>query len=135
MLQYCLPVPAREAESLRAQLAAMKVERDFWVEQARALQNHLQTVLRGQASILEQMARSAVGADDVHAAIAQMGQELRQPLTTVEATVALAAAARDGSQGTYTSRHQDPPLTVNGKSHSEYCKWIAQRDKERYGDR
>lgn len=92
-----------EADQLRVQLAAMKVERDFWVEQARTLQNHLQTVLRGQATILEQMAHSAVGADDVHSAIAQMGQELRQPLTTVEATMALATAARDGSQGKYTA--------------------------------
>lgn len=92
-----------EAEQLRLQLAAMKIERDFWVEQARTLQNHLQTVLRGQASILEQIGRSAVGADDVHHAIVQMGEQLRQPLTTVEATMALAAAARDGSQGTYTA--------------------------------
>lgn len=109
------PMSGREAESLRAQLAAMKVERDFWVEQARTLQNHLQTVLRGQASILDQMARSAVGADDVHAAIAQMGQELRQPLTTVEATVALAAAARDGSQGAYTAVGRSSPHRLEAR--------------------
>ena len=105
-----LPLPKRrasshdnEAEQLRLQLSAMKIERDFWVEQARTLQNHLQTVLRGQAAILEQMARQAVLPDDVHAAVAQMGRELRQPLKSVEATVALAAAAREGTQGAYTS--------------------------------
>ncbi|MDR0457840.1 MAG: hypothetical protein LBH10_02240 [Burkholderiaceae bacterium] len=53
---------AEEVARLRVQLAAMKVERDFWVEQARALQNHLQTVMHGQAAILEQMAHCAVTA-------------------------------------------------------------------------
>lgn len=92
-----------ENARLRVQLSAMQVERDFWSEQARALQNHLQTVMRGQADILAQMARSAVCPDDVHAAVAAMGAELRRPLTTVEATMALAAAARDGTQGRYTA--------------------------------
>ena len=102
------PKPAeptkREADQLRMQLAAMKIERDFWCEQARVYQNQLQTTLRAQASILEQMAHSAVGADDVHAAIEEMGRELRRPLTTVAAVEALAAAAREGTQGAYTSR-------------------------------
>lgn len=119
-----------EAEQLRLQLAAMKIERDFWVEQSRTLQNHLQTVLRGQAAILEQIGRSAVGADDVHHAIAQMGAELRQPLTTVEATVALASAAREGSQGAYTSRKQEP-LMVNGESQADFCRRMGLRDRER----
>lgn len=92
-----------ENAQLRTRLMAMQVERDFWSEQARAIQNHLQTVLRGQATILDQMARSAVCEGAVHAAIEDMGQKLRQPLTTVEATMALAAAARDGTQGQYTA--------------------------------
>ena len=97
------PDPVTENVQLRLRLSAMQVERDFWMEQARNIQNHLQTVLRGQANILEQMGRSAVCEDDVHAAIADMGNQLRQPLTTVEATAALAAASRKGSQGAYTS--------------------------------
>ena len=94
---------AADNAQLRTRLMAMQVERDFWSEQARTIQNHLQTVLRGQASILEQMSRSAVCEGEVHAAIADMSTQLRQPLTTVEATMALAAAARDGSQGNYTT--------------------------------
>ena len=92
-----------EIAQLRIKLSAMQVERDFWVEQSRTLQNHLQTVMRGQASIMEQLARSAVCEDDVQAAIAGMAQQLRQPLTTVEATMALASSAREGSQGQYTA--------------------------------
>ncbi len=98
-----------ENTQLRTRLMAMQVERDFWSEQARTIQNHLQTVLRSQATILDQMARSAVREDDVHAAIADMGQQLRQPLTTVEATMALAAAARDSSQGKYTAVNSSKP--------------------------
>ena len=94
---------AAENAQLRTRLMAMQVERDFWSEQARTIQNHLQTVLRSQASILEQMCRSAVCEGEVHAAIADMSTQLRQPLTTVEATMALAAAARDGTQGNYTA--------------------------------
>lgn len=97
------PDLAAENAQLRTRLMAMQVERDFWSEQARTFQNHLQTVLRSQASILEQMSRSAVCEGEVHAAIADMSTQLRQPLTTVEATMALAAAARDSTQGNYTA--------------------------------
>lgn len=100
------PTQAEQIANLELRLSAMQVERDFWCEQARSIQNHLQTVMRGQSAILDQMARSAVCPDDVHAAIASMGAQLRQPLTTVEATAALAAAAREGSQGSYTAVNQ-----------------------------
>ena len=100
---------AAENARLRTRLLAMQVERDFWVEQARTTQNHLQTVLRGQATILEQMARGAVCESDVHTAIADMGSQLRAPLTTVEATMALTAAAREGSQGQYTAVNANKP--------------------------
>lgn len=101
------PEKMTEAEALKLKLHAMHMERDFWVEQARTLQNHLQTVLRGQAAIMEQMARSAVAPDDVVAAVDRLALELRKPLTTVEATVALAAVARGGSQGVYTAVQAD----------------------------
>ena len=93
----------RQIEVRDAQLAHLKVERDFWVEQSRALQNQLQTVLRSQAGLFEQMARSTVMPDDVHAAITDMASQLRQPLTTVEAVAALASSAREGTQGGYTA--------------------------------
>lgn len=93
---------SEDIRQLRLQLSALKMERDFWVEQARTLQNHLQAVLRGQATILEQLARQSVSPDDVKDVIQQLSSELRKPLTTVDATVALCAAVREGTQGTYT---------------------------------
>ena len=95
-----------QLSTLGIQHAAMKQERDFWTEQARSLQNQLQIVYRTQGDIMKQMAHSAVCPDDVHAAIAQMAEELRRPLTTVAAVEALAAAARDGTQGAYTAVDQ-----------------------------
>ena len=93
---------ARENDSLKANLRALRVERDFWVEQARTLQNHLQTVLRGQASILEQMANYAVDPDSVATAIEETARDLRKPLTSVEAVRALTATLT-GAQGKYTA--------------------------------
>ena len=96
-----------DAPRLRLEIAALKVERDFWVEQARNLQNHLQTVMRGQAAMLEQMARGGIQESEVLQSIAQVQQELRQPLTSVEAVAALTASIRPGTQGTYTQVHCD----------------------------
>lgn len=98
-------VQSLEAElaAIKAQHAAMKQERDFWTEQARGFQNHLQIVLRCQGDILAQMAHSAVAPENVHAAIADMGEALRRPLTTVAAVEALAASCRPGTQGQYTA--------------------------------
>ncbi|RRD41613.1 hypothetical protein EII18_08360 [Comamonadaceae bacterium OH3737_COT-264] len=98
-------VKTRPEDLLRvaqAKLMSMQMERDFWVEQARSLQNHLATVMRGQSQMLEQMARSSMTSDDVRGCCERIAQELRQPLTTVEATMALAAVVREGSQGRYT---------------------------------
>ena len=104
--------PSRAEELLTLKLAAMQQERDFWCEQARSFQNQLQVVLRGQASILDQMAHSAVCPADVHDEIKRMGEELRRPLTTAGAAAALAAAARVGTQGRFTRtyRGDDPAL-------------------------
>ena len=93
----------RDIERLKAQLLVTKQECEFWTDQARNLQNHLQTVMRGQASMLEQMARSSMTADDVHACVAQVSAELRQPLTQIEATKALVSSVRKDTQGAYTS--------------------------------
>ena len=97
----------KQIEMLQVKLSAMQQERDFWCEQARVLQNQLQSVFRGQAAILDQMAHNSVMPDDVHAAISDMGAQLRHPLTTVEAAVALSAASRMGSQGAYTAVNTD----------------------------
>ena len=94
-----------EVPRLRLELAALKVERDFWVEQARNLQNHLQTVMRGQAAMLEQMAKGGIQETEVLQSIALVQHELRQPLTSVESVVALTATMRPGTQGAYTAVH------------------------------
>ena len=76
----------RDIQRLLAKIAVVEQEREFWSEQARALQNHLQTVMRGQAAMLDQMARTSMTADDVQQCVAQVSAELRQPLTSIEAT-------------------------------------------------
>lgn len=93
----------RDIERLKAQLLVTKQECEFWTDQARNLQNHLQTVMRGQANMLEQMARSSMTADDVQQCVAQVSAELRQPLTQIEATKALVSSVRKDTQGAYTS--------------------------------
>ena len=94
----------RDIEVLRAKLAVVEQEREFWTEQARNYQNHLQTVMRGQAAMLDQMARTSMTADDVQQCVAQVSHELRQPLTSIEATKAVISSVREGTQGAYTSR-------------------------------
>ena len=93
----------RDIQRLLAKIAVVEQEREFWSEQARALQNHLQTVMRGQAAMLDQMARTSMTADDVQQCVAQVSAELRQPLTSIEATKALVSSVREGTQGAYTA--------------------------------
>ena len=93
----------RDIERLKAQLIVKGQECEFWTEQARNFQNHLQTVMRGQAAMLEQMARTTMTADDVQACVDQVACELRQPLTQIEATKALVSSVREGTQGAYTA--------------------------------
>ena len=93
----------RDIQRLLAKIAVVEQEREFWSEQARALQNHLQTVMRGQAAMLDQMARTSMTAEDVQQCVAQVSAELRQPLTSIEATKALVSSVREGTQGAYTA--------------------------------
>ena len=93
----------RDIERLKAQLIVSKQECEFWTDQARNLQNHLQAVMRGQASMLEQMARSSMTAADVQQCVDQVACELRQPLTQIEATKALVSSVRKDTQGEYTA--------------------------------
>ena len=103
----------REIERQKAQLAVKGQECEFWTEQARNYQNHLQVVMRGQAAMLEQMARTTMTADDVQQCVAQVSHELRQPLTQIEATKAIISSVRENTQGAYTP--------VNGKK-KEYLR-------------
>lgn len=99
-----LAAAERDIERLKAQLLVVEQEREFWTEQARNYQNHLQTVMRGQAAMLEQMARTSMTADDVQQCVVKVSHELRQPLTSIEATKAVISSVREGTQGAYTSR-------------------------------
>ena len=92
----------REIERKKAELAIKGQECEFWTEQARNFQNHLQTVMRGQAAMLDQMARTSMTADDVQQCVAQVSHELRQPLTQIEATKAVISSVREHTQGAYT---------------------------------
>ena len=103
----------RDIERLKAQLAVKGQECEFWTEQARNYQNHLQVVMRGQAAMLEQMARTTMTADDVQLCVTQVSHELRQPLTQIEATKAVISSVRENTQGAYTP--------VNGKK-KEYLR-------------
>lgn len=103
----------RDIEVLRSRLAVVEQEREFWTEQARNYQNHLQVVMRGQAAMLEHMARTTMTADDVQQCVAQVSHELRQPLTQIEATKAVISSVRENTQGAYTP--------VNGKK-KEYLR-------------
>ena len=103
----------RDIERLKAQLVVKGQECEFWTEQARNYQNHLQVVMRGQAAMLEQMARTTMTADDVQQCVAQVSHELRQPLTQIEATKAVISSVRENTQGAYTP--------VNGKK-KEYLR-------------
>ncbi len=88
-----------------AKQKAILVERDFWVEQGRSLQNQLQTSQRMYADLFDQLGRGVVTKDSLAENLALASQELRQPLTTVEAIRALTSSMEEASQGAYTMSH------------------------------
>lgn len=93
-----------------AKQKALLVERDFWVEQGRSLQNQLQTSQRMYADLFDQLGRGVVTEDSIAENLALASQELRQPLTTVEAIRALTSSMEEASQGAYTMRHAGEPM-------------------------
>src|SRR5699024_1303258 len=97
------------------------VERDFWVEQGRSLHNQLQTRQRMYADLYDQLGRGVVTEDSLAENLALASQELRQPLTTVEAIRALTSSMEEASQGTYTMRHAGEPMgNINKPKHRGY---------------
>lgn len=86
-----------------AKLAMVTAERDFWCEQARLLQNQLQTVMRTQAGIMEQLAASTVAPEDLQNSLNLVVEQMRQPLTVIAATEAAIALSKEGTQGRYTA--------------------------------
>lgn len=104
-----------------AKQKAVLVERDFWVEQGRSLQNQLQTSQRMYADLFDQLGRGVVTNDSLAENLALASQELRQPLTTVEAIRALTSSMEEASQGAYTMRHAGEPMSnINKPKHRGY---------------
>lgn len=104
-----------------AKQKALLVERDFWVEQGRSLQNQLQTSQRMYADLFDQLGRGVVTEDSLAKNLALASQELRQPLTTVEAIRALTSSMEEASQGAYTMRHAGEPIgSINKPKYRGY---------------
>lgn len=81
-----------------------KVERDFWVEQSRQLQNQLQQSQALNANLTEFLFRTGQGItpDDIRAMLADLTAALREPVVGVEAVRALTAQLSGKTQGSYT---------------------------------
>lgn len=93
-----------------AKQRAVLVEREFWVEQGRSLQNALQISQKMYAGLFDQLGRGVVTEDSIAENLALASQELCQPLTTVEAIRALTSSMEEASQGAYTMRHAGEPM-------------------------
>lgn len=101
----------RDIDALKKALSAEKalnqalmIEREFFVEQSRTLQNHTQTVYRLYASLFERLSSMSVTESAIKDNLETALKELKKPLTTVEAVRALMSARDDSTQGTYTKR-------------------------------
>jgi len=91
----------------QAREKALLVEREFWVEQGRMLQNQLQTWQAMYAALFDQLGRGVVTDQDIQNNLALAAQELRQPVAAVEAVRAMTAMLKQDTQGQYTGVHQD----------------------------
>ena len=105
--------------ALEAKQQALLIERDFWVEQGRNLQNNLQTWQKMYSSMYDQLGRGVITDEDVKENLALASEQLRQPVTTVEAVRALTASMDAATQGEYTSiiNAVRPQKTVSEKGY------------------
>lgn len=92
-----------ENDKQKGRMDALIVEREFWVEQGRSLQNQLQTWQRMYAGLFDQLGRGVVTEESIAENLAMAAEELRQPVTTVEAVRALTSQLKGDTQGAYTS--------------------------------
>lgn len=84
---------------------ALLIERDFFVEQGRTLQNQLQLANRMHADLFDQLGRGVVTEESIASNLALASEELRQPLTSVEAIRGLTASMHESTQGEYSLRN------------------------------
>ncbi len=102
----------QELDIAKAKQAALLVERDFWVEQGRTLQNTLSNYQRMYAGLYDQLGRGVVTDVSLKENLALAAEQLRQPLTTVEAIRAYTASIEGATQGAYTSVDTDTAKCV-----------------------
>ena len=109
----------RRVAQLEAKQAALLIERDFWVEQGRSLQNNLQNWQGMYSRLYDQLGRGVVTTEDIKENLAQASAQLRQPLATVEAIRAMTASMDKATQGDYTSLNTaaHPQKTVSENGH------------------
>lgn len=93
-----------------AKQKAIVVEREFWVEQGRNLQNALQTSQRMYSNLYDQLGHGVVTDQSIADNLALASQELCQPLTSVEAIRALTSSMEESTQGNYTARNTGKAL-------------------------
>ena len=95
----------KELAAAKAKQQALLIERDFWVEQGRNLQNSLQTSQRMYADLFDQLGRGVVTDHSISDNLAMASDHLHQPLTSVEAIRGLTASMHESTQGEYSLRN------------------------------
>ena len=93
----------RELTMLESKYEALLIERNFWVEQGRTLQNQLQTWQRMYSGLYDQLGRGVVTDQNIKDNLALAAEELRAPIATVEAVSALVSMQKPDTQGAYTA--------------------------------
>ena len=94
-----------ELAASKAKQQALLIERDFWVEQGRNLQNSLQTSQRMYADLFDQLGRGVVTNESISDNLALASAHLHQPLASVEAIRGLTASMHESTQGEYSVRN------------------------------
>lgn len=95
----------KELAISKAKQQALLIERDFWVEQGRNLQNSLQTSQRMYADLFDQLGRGVVTNESISDNLAMASEHLHQPLASVEAIRGLTASMHESTQGEYSVRN------------------------------
>lgn len=112
-----------------AKQKALLIERDFWVEQGRNLQNSLQTSQRMYADLFDQLGRGVVTDQSIADNLAMASDQLHQPLTSVEAIRGLTASMHESTQGEYSLRNIKGMMV--GDDGSDYSRKYVNHNKDR----
>lgn len=102
-LQGTIAELKRDCVKLDAKNKALLIERSFWVQQGRELQNQLQTWQSMYADMFDQLGRGVVTETTIADNLAMATEELRQPIAAIEAVNAAFALLKENTQGAYTS--------------------------------